>query len=137
MQLKYFLNALLHLKEDIKCLDIKSRIKDFSDYQGFFLTWKENNENCKVRCLQHFVWKFQGIENIRVFRSISYRLEHIMYKICSAKWSYALVHRDGCTTSHGPLYRWTENSFPFFLFLKPVEISKKCFNIIWTYLKVV
>ena len=35
-QLKYFLNALLHLKEDIKCLDIKSRIKDFSDYQGFF-----------------------------------------------------------------------------------------------------
>ena len=32
-------------------------------------------------------------------------------------------------TTHGRLYRWTENSFPFFLFLKPVEISKKCFNI--------
>ena len=26
---------------------------------------------------------------------------------------------------HGRLYRWTENSFPFFLYLKPVEISKK------------
>ena len=38
---------------------------------------------------------------------------------------------------HGRLYRWTENSFPFFLFLKPVEISKKCFNITWTSLKVV
>ena len=33
-------------------------------------------------------------------------------------------------TNHGRLYRWTENSFPFFLFLKPVEISKKCFNTI-------
>ena len=33
---------------------------------------------------------------------------------------------------HGRLYRWMENSFPFFLYLKPVEISKKCFNIIWT-----
>ena len=32
--------------------------------------------------------------------------------------------------THGHLYRWTENSFPFFLYLKPVEISKKCFNII-------
>ena len=32
--------------------------------------------------------------------------------------------------SHGRLYRWTENSFPFFLSLKPVEMSKKCFNII-------
>ena len=32
--------------------------------------------------------------------------------------------------SHGHLYRWTENSFPFFLYLKPVEISKKCFNTI-------
>ena len=31
---------------------------------------------------------------------------------------------------HGRLYRWTENSFPIFLYLKPVEISKKCFNII-------
>ena len=30
---------------------------------------------------------------------------------------------------HGRLYRWTENSFPIFLYLKPVEISKKCFNI--------
>ena len=39
--------------------------------------------------------------------------------------------------SHGHLYRWTENSFPFFLYLKPVEISKKCFNTIWTSLKVV
>ena len=29
--------------------------------------------------------------------------------------------------THGRLYRWTENSFPFFLDLKPVEISKKCF----------
>ena len=28
---------------------------------------------------------------------------------------------------HGRLYRWTENSFPFLLFLKPVEISKKMF----------
>ena len=28
---------------------------------------------------------------------------------------------------HGRLYRWTENSFPFFLYLKPVEISKKMF----------
>ena len=37
---------------------------------------------------------------------------------------------------HGRLYRWTENSFPFFLYLKPVEISKKCFNITWTSLKV-
>ena len=32
--------------------------------------------------------------------------------------------------NHGRLYTWTENSFPFFLYLKPVEISKKCFNII-------
>ena len=31
---------------------------------------------------------------------------------------------------HGHLYTWTENSSRFFLFLKPVEISKKCFNII-------
>ena len=38
---------------------------------------------------------------------------------------------------HGRLYRWTENSFQFFLYLKPVEIWKKCFNIIWTSLKVV
>ena len=38
---------------------------------------------------------------------------------------------------HGHLYRWTENSFPFFLYLKPVEILKKCFNTIWTSLKVV
>ena len=36
------------------------------------------------------------------------------------------VHR----VHHGHLYRWTENSFPFFLYLKPVEISKKGFNII-------
>ena len=28
---------------------------------------------------------------------------------------------------HGRLYRWTENSFPFFLYLKSVEISKKLF----------
>ena len=28
---------------------------------------------------------------------------------------------------HGHLYRWTENSFPIFLYLKPVEISKKMF----------
>ena len=41
------------------------------------------------------------------------------------------------TLTHGRLYRWTENSFPFFLYLKPVEISKKCFNTIWTSLKVV
>ena len=34
------------------------------------------------------------------------------------------------STRHGRLYRWTENSFPFFLYLKPVEISKKCFSII-------
>ena len=34
------------------------------------------------------------------------------------------------TMSNGRLYRWTDNSFPFFLYLKPVEISKKCFNII-------
>ena len=33
------------------------------------------------------------------------------------------------TIRHGHLYRWTENSFPIFLYLKPVEISKKCFNI--------
>ena len=31
---------------------------------------------------------------------------------------------------HGHLYRWMENSFPILLYLKPVEISKKCFNII-------
>ena len=37
---------------------------------------------------------------------------------------------------HGRLYRWTENSFPFFFYLQPVEISKKYFNITWTYLKV-
>ena len=30
---------------------------------------------------------------------------------------------------HGRLYTWTENSSRFFLYLKPVEISKKCFNI--------
>ena len=24
---------------------------------------------------------------------------------------------------HGRLYRWTENSFPFFLYLKPVEVK--------------
>ena len=40
-------------------------------------------------------------------------------------------------SNHGRLYRWTENFFPFFLYLKPVEISKKCFNTIWTSLKVV
>ena len=40
-------------------------------------------------------------------------------------------------SSHGRLYRWTENSFQFFLYLKPVEISNKCFNIIWTSLKVI
>ena len=31
--------------------------------------------------------------------------------------------------SHGRLYRWTENTFPIFSYLKPVEISIKCFNI--------
>ena len=34
------------------------------------------------------------------------------------------------TLYHGRLYRWTEISFPFFLYLKPVEISKKYFNTI-------
>ena len=49
--------------------------------------------------------------------------------------STILVVRNGLI-SHGRLYTWTENSSWFFLYLKPVEISKKCFNIIWTSLKV-
>ena len=47
------------------------------------------------------------------------------------------IYFDTHYIDHGRLYRWTENSFPFFLYLKPVEISNKCFNIIWTSLKVV
>ena len=37
---------------------------------------------------------------------------------------------EGTYTTHGCLYRWTENSFSFFLYPKPVKISKKWFNII-------
>ena len=37
--------------------------------------------------------------------------------------------------THGCLYRWTENSFPFFFYIWNLAISKKCSNIIWTSLK--
>ena len=57
-------------------------------------------------------------------------------------WCQIFVHTHslftlGTLLIHGRLYRWTENSFPFFLYLKPVEIPNKCFIIIWTSLKVV
>ena len=48
--------------------------------------------------------------------------------------SYFMSKNEGVAKNvkpiHGRLYKWTENSFPLFLYLKPVEISKKCFNTI-------
>jgi hypothetical protein len=36
-----------------------------------------------------------------------------------------------CTLEQGQLQEWTEHSHWFFENLKPVEISKNLFNIIW------
>ena len=75
-------------------------------------------------------------------------VKYSIYIWIVSSYSKVYIVRPGCyrllegvlrksKLGHGRLYRWTENSFPFFLYLKPVEISKKCFNIIWTSLKVV
>ena len=51
------------------------------------------------------------------------------YSIHCFRQKEKLDRAQACSSRHGHLYRWTENSFPIFLYLKPVEISKKCFNI--------
>ena len=74
------------------------------------------------------IWHFQNY--------FSFQIINLFSRIKKIRNSNKKVHQL-LVLNHGRLYRWTENSFPFFLYLKLVEISKKCFNIIWTSLKVV
>ena len=50
--------------------------------------------------------------------------ESAMKPIFSKKGAYLVLNQLYFPElGHGRLYRWTENSFPFFLFLKPAEIN--------------
>ena len=74
--------------------------------------------NCLVRFCTHFV---SPMCTYILKRSLRYYHIHTTWTVIlvlEIEWTYSWT------------FRWTENSFPFFLYLKPVEISKKCFNII-------
>ena len=81
-------------------------------------------------CLQLLQWNHYHAAYQSIFVSANSRQN---------QWGWHQIHlkKEYIIISHGRLYTWTENSYPFFLYLKPVEISKKCFSIIWTSLKVI
>ena len=65
-----------------------------------------------------------------LFTKIDYSVSFFLVKLSRIQTVSIDLHLLKYKIIHGRLYRWTENSFPFFLYLKPVEISKKCFNTI-------
>ena len=50
-------------------------------------------------------------------------MAHVQTRVVGLEGSKLDISRDQSLFSHGRLYRWTENSFPFFLYLKPVEVT--------------
>ena len=103
----------------------------FNWFEGFCV--RTNTEDVLVQWLFHLKWKkIIGIKQLK---------KKIIKKKNSSKWNKFVKSKKKSDRwrrpsvqlgIHGLLYRGTENSFQFVLYLKPVQISKKCFNIIWT-----
>ena len=115
-----FEHSVYSLMAQFNCKGIKRshRKKEKQKFRTFFPMVSKENYDCSSG--DHLFSKILN-ESFKAFKSkTSLRKNQLNYQGMQCP----------CKIVHGLLYRWTENSFPFFLYLKPVEISKKCFNII-------
>ena len=84
--------------------------------------------------ISFYIWQWKKNIFLTLFCNCKF---FTLLHFCGVFHPFIAFFTRGLRLNHGRLYRWTENSFPFFLYLKPVEIPNKFFSIIWTSLKVV